>query len=140
MAAQKGLELTIAVGNGASPETYTSDLAGIRNVTISFNQGTAEITSADDTSRFRQLLAGAAVKSMTVTGDGVFTDSTVDATLRTQAFATDAFKNYQLTVPDFGTFTGAFTITSLEYAGAHDGEVTYSITLESAGDITFATV
>jgi predicted secreted protein len=31
-------------------------------------------------------------------------------------------------------------VASLEYAGEYNGEVTYSVTLESSGAITFATV
>ena len=53
---------------------------------------------------------------------------------------TAAFKNYQVIVPDFGTLTGSFMIASLEYAGEYNGEVTYSITLESNDYITFAAV
>lgn len=41
-------------------------------------------------------------------------------------------------IPDFGVVTGAFQITSLEYTGAHDGEVTFEMALESAGPVTFA--
>jgi TP901-1 family phage major tail protein len=32
---------------------------------------------------------------------------------------------------------GPFQITSLEYTGAHDGEVTFDVALESAGEISF---
>ena len=52
----------------------------------------------------------------------------------------DTQNNYQFLVPDFGTFTGAFQVTSVEYAGEFNGEVTYSMSFESAGAITFATV
>jgi TP901-1 family phage major tail protein len=32
---------------------------------------------------------------------------------------------------------GPFQITSLEIAGEHNGEVTYDMSLESAGELTF---
>jgi TP901-1 family phage major tail protein len=41
-------------------------------------------------------------------------------------------------VPDFGTVSGPFQVTTLEYAGEHDGEVAYEIALESAGALAFA--
>jgi TP901-1 family phage major tail protein len=41
-------------------------------------------------------------------------------------------------VPDFGTVSGPFQITSLEIAAEHDREVTFDIALESAGEIAFA--
>jgi TP901-1 family phage major tail protein len=74
---------------------------------------------------------------MTVSGSGVFTDVTADATLRT-AFNAASFSSYQIVIPEFGTYTGTFMIASLEYAGEYNGEVTYSVTLESAGAVTFA--
>jgi len=40
-------------------------------------------------------------------------------------------------VPDFGTIEGPFQITSIEYAGSHNGEATYEISLASAGELTF---
>ena len=40
-------------------------------------------------------------------------------------------------IPDFGTVQGPFQISALEFAGAHDGEVAFDITLESAGELTF---
>jgi len=69
----------------------------------------------------------------------VFTDSASEATLKGK-FNVSALTNYQFLVPDFGTFTGTFMLTTLEYGGEYNGEVTYSFTFESSGAITFATV
>jgi TP901-1 family phage major tail protein len=55
-----------------------------------------------------------------------------------QAFFDGAVKDCQIVIPDFGTVTGAFQIASLEFAGEHNGEVTYELALESAGALTFA--
>ena len=55
-----------------------------------------------------------------------------------QAFFDGAVKDYQIVIPDFGTVEGPFQITSLEFAGEHNGEVTYELSLESAGALTFA--
>ena len=41
-------------------------------------------------------------------------------------------------IPDLGTYAGSFMIASLEFSGEYNGEVTYSITLESSGSITFS--
>jgi TP901-1 family phage major tail protein len=32
---------------------------------------------------------------------------------------------------------GLFQLTSLEFAGEHNGEMTYDIAMESAGELTF---
>jgi TP901-1 family phage major tail protein len=47
-------------------------------------------------------------------------------------------RTWQIVIPDFGTITGPFQITHLEYSGRHDGEITFELTLDSAGELTFA--
>jgi len=102
------------------------------------NEEIVDITNKDS-STHRTLLAQGGVNSMTVTGSGVFLDATIDGTLEGK-FNSATIDNYQFLVPDFGTYTGAFQLTSLEYAGEYNGEVTYSFTFESSGQIAFATV
>ena len=140
MAAQKGRELRIRIGTTAaspSTDTYTT-LGGIRSSTITRNKEIVDITNKDS-GQARELLAGAGVKSTTISGTGVFTDTTSETTINT-AFDATEFYNFELMVPDFGTFRGKFEVTSLEYGGEHNGEVTYSITLESATDVSFTAV
>ena len=137
MAAQKGSALVMKIGNGGSPETFTA-IGGMRSTSISMNEEIVDITNKDS-STHRTLLAQGGVNSMTVTGSGVFLDATIDGTLEGK-FNSATIDNYQFLVPDFGTYTGAFQLTSLEYAGEYNGEVTYSFTFESSGQIAFATV
>jgi TP901-1 family phage major tail protein len=137
MAAQKGSAMLMKVGNGGSPETFTT-IAGLRSTNLTVNNESVDVTNKDSSGK-RTYLAGAGIQSVSVSGSGVFTDGASETTVKTNALA-DSQDNYQFLVPDFGTFTGAFQITSLDYAGEFNGEVTYSISFESAGAITFATV
>ncbi len=137
MAAQKGSALLMKIGDGASPEAFTT-IGGMRSTSMTLNDEMVDITNKDS-SRARTLLAQGGVNSMTVSGSGVFTDSASETTLRTK-FDVSALTNYQFLIPDLGTYTGSFQLTSLEYAGEYNGEVTYSFTFESSGAITFATV
>jgi TP901-1 family phage major tail protein len=41
-------------------------------------------------------------------------------------------------LPDFGTLEGPFLVSALEYAGDHEGEATFAISLASAGEIGFS--
>jgi TP901-1 family phage major tail protein len=66
----------------------------------------------------------------------LFKDASTDALMRT-TFFDGAVKSYQIVIPDFGTVQGAFQIANLEFAGEHNGEVTYDVSLESAGELTF---
>jgi TP901-1 family phage major tail protein len=69
----------------------------------------------------------------------LFKDGASDALVR-QAFFDGTISNCQVLVPDFGTITGLFQIASLEFAGEHNGEVSFDLALESAGALTFAAV
>jgi TP901-1 family phage major tail protein len=133
MAAQKGKDLLIKIHDGAGYVT----VAGLRSRRIAFNAETVDVTHAESVGRWRELLEGAGVKRASISGRGLFRDETSDAMVR-QAFFDGAVKNCQIVIPDFGTVTGAFQIASLEFAGEHNGEVTYELALESAGALTFA--
>ena len=137
MAAQQGKALLMKIGNGASPEVFTT-IGGMRSNTLTMNDEMVDVTNKDSNGA-RAILAQGGVNSITIAGSGVFTDSASETTLKT-SFNVSALINYQFLVPNFGTFTGAFMLTSLEYAGEYNGEVTYSFTFESSGAITFATV
>ena len=137
MAAQKGSALLMKIGNAASPEVFTT-IGGMRSTSISMNDEIVDVTNKDS-GRQRAILAQGGVVSMTVSGSGVFTDSASETTLEGK-FDQASLTNYQFLVPDFGTYTGKFMLTTLEYAGEFNGEVTYSFTFESSGTITFATV
>jgi TP901-1 family phage major tail protein len=134
MAAQKGSALLLKIGSG-SPVSYTT-IGGLRSTSITMNDEPVDITNKDSAG-VRTLLAQGGVQSMSVSGSGVFTDAASEGTLRT-AFGAASFSQYELVIPDFGTYTGTFMIASLEYAGEYNGEVTYSVTLESSGAVTFA--
>lgn len=112
-------------------------MAGLRATRISLNAETVDTTTADSAGRWRELLAGAGVRSAAITGSGIFKDAASDAAMRERFFAGELI-SAQIIVPDFGVISGSFQITALEYAGEHDGEATFEISLASAGAISFA--
>ena len=134
MAAQKGKDLLIKLDDGAGG--FTS-VAGLRTRQLAFNAETVDVTNADSAGRWRELLAGAGVRRASISGAAVFRDAASDARMRT-IFFDGASPILQVIVPDFGTIEGAFQITGLEYRGDHAGEVTFDMTLESAGALSFA--
>ena len=133
MSAQKGKDLLVKIGDGAGGFTT---VAGLRTRRLAFNAETVDVTNAESANRWRELLDGAGVKRASVSGRGLFQDAASDALMR-QTFFDGAIAVYQIVIPDFGTVQGAFQLTSLEFAGEHNGEVTYDVALESAGELTF---
>lgn len=135
MSGQKGRDVLIKIGDGGAPEAFVT-VAGIRAKTISLNARTVDGTTGESSEAWRELIAGAGIKSASVSGAGVFKDAASDAMLRTAFFA-QAARTFQLVIPDFGTLQGAFLVESLDYAGDHDGEAAFAITLASAGALSF---
>lgn len=135
MSGQKGRDVLIKIGDGGAPEAFAT-IAGIRAKTISLNARTVDGTSGESPSAWRELIAGAGVKSASVSGEGVFKDAASDAALQAAFFA-QAVRSFQLAIPDFGIIEGPFLIESLDYSGDHDGEAAFAITLASAGALSF---
>lgn len=134
MAAQRGKDLLLKIDTTGTGSFST--VAGLRSRSISFNAETVDVTHAESAGEWRELLAGAGVKSARVAGTGIFKDATSDATIRAYVFD-GTIREWQVVIPDFGTIEGLFQITSFELSGRHDAEVAFEITLESAGMLTF---
>lgn len=136
MTAQAGRMLLLKIGDGASPAESFTTVAGLKAKQFQLNAETVDATHAESAGQWRELLAGAGVKSATLSGNGIFRDQASDDAVRA-AFFEAVNRNWQIVVPDFGTLEGPFQITALEYAGSHDGAVTFTITLQSAGAIVW---
>ncbi|MDP2121739.1 MAG: phage major tail protein, TP901-1 family [Hoeflea sp.] len=133
MTAQKGKDLLIKIDDDGAYVT----IAGLRARRLAFNAQAVDITDAESAGRWRELLGGAGVQRASLSGGGLFKDQASDALARAVFFATE-IRGWQVAIPDFGTVTGPFQITALEYAGRHDGEMSFEIALESAGALSFA--
>ena len=116
-----------------------STIAGLRTKKLSFNTETVDITDAESAGRWRELLAAAGVQRASLSGSGIFKDAVSDATLRT-LFFDGTIRNWQVLIPDFGSVTGPFQITALDYSGAHDGELNFEIAMESGGALVFGAI
>lgn len=134
MGAQKGRDLLLKVDATGTGSFQT--VAGLRSHTLSFNAETVDVSHQESAGQWRELLAGAGFKSCAIRGSGIFKDAASDATIR-GLFFDGIIRDFQVIVPDFGTVSGPFQIGGLELAGRHDGEVTFEISLESAGLLSF---
>lgn len=133
MSAQKGKDLLLkAADSGGSFVT----VAGLRARQVAFNAETVDVTHSESAGRWRELLAGAGVRRASISGAGVFKDEASDTLVR-QIFFDGVIRDWQVIVPDFGTIAGPFQLASLEYRGDHAAEVTFDLSLESAGLLAF---
>ena len=138
MAKQLGRALLVKIGDGEGTEAFTN-LCGLNSKSMTINNSSIDVTTPDCTTPegalWTQTLAG--LKNVSVSGDGFFEDSTAEARMNTVAMGADNSVNMQIVVPDFGTYASAYRISSLEFGGESEGGVTYSLSLESNGAVTF---
>ena len=136
MPAQKGKDLLLKMDDGTG--TFVT-VGGIRTKRLALNAQTIDTTSADSINQWRELLTGGGVRRSSLTGGGVFKDQASDILLR-QTFFNGAVMNWQIIIPGFGTISGPYQISALDYRGDYNAEVTFEMTLESAGALTFVSV
>ena len=134
MAVQSGKDLLIKLDLIGDGQFVT--IAGLRATRISFNAETVDVTSLESQGGWRELLAGAGVRSASISGSGVFREANTDERAR-QIFFDGQIPRFQVIIPNFGGSEGAFQISAIEYAGNYNGEATYDMTMASAGVLTF---
>ncbi|CAN5208900.1 phage major tail protein, TP901-1 family [soil metagenome] len=137
MTAQKGRDLLLKLDTDGAGMFAT--VAGLRSHTLALNAQSVDVTHQESAGAWRELLAGAGVKTAAIRGGGLFRDAASDASIRSLFFA-GTIRDWQVIIPDFGTVEGPFQISALEFGGRHDGEVSFELALESAGLLTFAAI
>ena len=132
---EKGSAFLLKVGDGASPPAFAT-VAGLRTTQLSVNGQAVEVTSKDS-GGWRELLSGAGVRSVSVSGAGVFTGSAAEARIKGSALA-GLVDDYRLTFESGDALCGRFLVTRLDYAGDFNGERSYTLSLESSGPVVTA--
>lgn len=140
MPKQKGRKLLVLIGDGAGAETEVfTVLCGLTAKTLSINNSEIDVTTADCTDPggplWTEVLAGA--KRVSVSGNGYFKDEATELRANTVAMSADAKANFEIIVPDFGTFAGRFMIGTMDWGGEQEDGVTYSLSLASDGAVSF---
>lgn len=133
MAAQKGKDLLLKISDGAGAFVT---VAGLRTRRIALNADSVDVTDAESSGRWRELLGGAGLRRASVSGTGIFKDQASDILLR-QVFFDGLLRDWQIVIPGLGVLAGPFQISNLDYRGEHAAEVTFDISLDSAGALIF---
>lgn len=132
MAAEKGSAFLLKVGDGASTPVY-STVAGLRTTQLSINGDPVVITNKGS-GAWRELLSGAGVRSVSVSGAGVFTGSAAEARIKASALG-GVLDDYELSFESGERMQGRFLVARLDYAGDFNGERSYTLALESSGPV-----
>lgn len=134
MTSYKGRDLLLKIGNGGTPETFTT-LGAARTVAMTLNNQPVDATTMDDGGA-QVFEPAAGLQTMQLRLDGLFKDSTAEETLRAAAFARTR-RNFELYFPNGDKYAAPFVVDNYTRGGAHDGLETFSVTLLRSGTGTF---
>ena len=132
MAAERGSAFLLKIGSGGVTPTYAT-VAGLKTTQLSINGDPVVITNKGS-GGWRELLSNAGVRSVSVAASGIFTGSTAEVQVRGLALA-GSLEDYELSFESGERMRGRFLVTRLEYAGDFNGERSYTLALESSGEV-----
>lgn len=132
MAAEKGSAFLLKIGDGGGTPVF-STVAGMRTTQLAINGEAVNVTSKDS-GGWRELLSGAGVRSVSVSGSGIFTGSAAETRLKANALA-GLIDDYELSFESGERMRGRFLVTRLDYSGDFNGERAYALSLESSGAV-----
>ena len=109
-------------------------ITGLKVNSINLSAESVDVTSLESAGGWREIMGGAGIKSVEISGSGVFQDAASDKRVR-QIFVDGETPDFHVVIPDFGTIKGAFQVVSIEYSGGLNEWATYALLLSSAGRI-----
>lgn len=125
-------------GSGTLVEGFRM-LGGLRATSLSLNAEAIDVTH-QGSSQWKTLLDGAGIKSVSISGSGVFEQDASLTRIRTDILA-QTLRNFRIIEHSSGDyFAGSFKMTSLERAGDYNNEQSWSLSLESSGEISYTSV
>jgi TP901-1 family phage major tail protein len=111
-------------------------IASVRTKSLKIANEAVDVTDSDSSNQWRELLAGAGVKSMEISFAGLFDDGVYINQVNTLMLA-GTIRNWRISHPSLGNYTGLFQISGFELAGEYNGALEFTATLESAGEVIF---
>ena len=128
MTAYTGRSMTLKLGTWAAGTA----LAQVRTHTLTLDHEVVDITNKDSNG-FRTILEGAGTKSISISVEGIVDNAASYETLFSAANS-GSISTYSIGgMGDGDVIEGSFHLSSFETSGAHNGEQTFSVTLNSSG-------
>lgn len=136
MSASPGKGLLLRVNTTGS--TYVT-AGGLRTKQVKRAVSKVDVTTADSTGRWRELLPGAAPMAMSFSAsDFVWLNDAAYTAVRA-AFEAGTLLSCQVVYPGVGYYQGGFVVTQLDETAPFDKEISCALTLESSGVPTWTT-
>ena len=132
MAVESGAAFLLRMSDGGNPETF-STVAGLRTTQMTIATEQVVVTHKGS-GGWRELLPAGGVRSVSLSGAGVFTGSDAELALKARAL-TGALDRFEVRFESGERLQGSFQVSRLDYSGDFNGERTYTVALESSGQV-----
>lgn len=132
MAVESGAAFLLKLSNGEDPEIFRT-VAGLRTTQLQISAQPVVVTNKDSAG-WRELLGGAGIRTVSISGAGVFTGSEAEMQLKARALA-GQLDRFEVSFEGGERLRGRFLVSRLDYAGDFNGERSYTLSLESSGPV-----
>lgn len=130
MPSQNGRNLLLKIGDGATPETFTT-IGAARTVEMDVTNPHMDVTSLAD-GGMATLQADGGVQALEITLAGLFKDSAAEASLHAAALGRTV-NDYQLVFPNGAVYAAAFAVTAYKRSGSYNALEDFTVTLTRSG-------
>lgn len=130
MAKYCGKDFLIQVESATTPGVFAT-LGGLTSNGLTINNEAVDITDKGDMP-WRVLLAGCGLRSMSLKGSGMVSDSAVFKQVQASIMA-GSILNYRIISGAGDKFVGGFLVTSFERSGEKNNAEMFSASFESSG-------
>lgn len=134
MPIERGKTFLLKIGDGEASETFTT-VGKMRSTGFSGTRESIDTTHKDSNDWATRIPS---FKSMSLSASGVYDGGAQQLAVR-DAWLQDATAdpvNFQIVGDTGDTWEGPFIVTQWDNEGEHNGERTWSVSLESAGEVT----
>jgi TP901-1 family phage major tail protein len=132
MAVESGAAFLLKMSDGGEPEGFAT-VAGLRTTQMSIATEQVVITNKGS-GGWRELLSGGGVRTVSISGAGVFTGSAAELALKSRALS-GVLDRFEVSFEGGERLRGSFQVTRLDYSGDFNGERNYTLALESSGAV-----
>ncbi len=132
MSIESGAAFLLKIGDGGTPEGFQT-VAGLRTTQMTLATEPVVVTNKGS-GGWRQLLPAGGVRSVSISGAGVFTGSVAELRLKSLVM-NGAVDRFEVSFESGERLRGAFQVTRLDYSGDFNGERSFALSLESSGPV-----
>jgi TP901-1 family phage major tail protein len=132
MAVESGAAFLLKLSDGGQPEQFRT-VAGLRTTQLSLASEPVVVTHKGS-GGWRDLLPAGGVRSVSISGSGVFTGSAAELQLKARVLSGN-LDRFEVSFEGGERLRGQFQVTRLDYAGDFNGERSFTLSLESSGAV-----